>query len=55
MERFGYRNSSLEVMAYDIQDRFERETQPFNVEVAGGKLLRDLHSGGGKVKSLDRA
>jgi hypothetical protein len=32
LERFGYRNSPLEVMAYDFEERFNLETQPFNVE-----------------------
>lgn len=39
LERFGYRNSPLEVMAYDFQERFEREKTPFSVEVACEKLL----------------
>ena len=32
LERCGYRNSPLEVMAYDLEARFEREAQPFNIE-----------------------
>lgn len=39
LERFGYRNSPLEVMAYDFQERFEREQAPFSVEAACEKLL----------------
>jgi hypothetical protein len=34
LERFGYRNSPLEEMAYNFQDRFDREAKPFNVEAA---------------------
>jgi hypothetical protein len=39
LERFGYRNSPLEVMAYDLQGRFERDQQPFSVEAACQNLL----------------
>ena len=42
LERFGYQNSPLEVMAYSLQDRFERERQPFSVEGECRKLLRGL-------------
>jgi hypothetical protein len=55
LERFGYRNSPLEVMAYDFQDRFECETQPFDGEVACQKLLRDLTSYRDSLQSLDHA
>ena len=55
LERVGYRNSPLEVMAYDLQDRFECETQPFDVEVACQKLLRDLTSYGDSLQSVDHA
>jgi hypothetical protein len=34
LERLGYRNSPLEVMAYDLQERFEREPEPFDVQAA---------------------
>jgi hypothetical protein len=44
LERFGYRNSPLEVMAYDLQDRFEREAQPFNAEAACQMKLRESTS-----------
>lgn len=37
LERFGYRNSPLEVMAYDLQARFESEPEPFDAE----RLVRD--------------
>jgi hypothetical protein len=55
LERFGYRNSPLEVIAYDFEERFDRETQPFNVEAACMKLLRDLTSYGDSPQSLDHA
>jgi len=42
LERFGYRNSPLEVMAYDFQDRFEREAQPFSVEAACRSLIQKM-------------
>lgn len=42
LERFGYRNSPLEVMAYELQDKFEREQEPIHVEVACQKKLRGL-------------
>jgi hypothetical protein len=32
LERYGYRNSPLEVMAYDTQNVFENSSQPFDVE-----------------------
>jgi hypothetical protein len=32
LERFGYRNSPLEVMAYNAQAMFEKTSQPFDVE-----------------------
>jgi hypothetical protein len=42
LKRFGYRKSPLEVMAYNLQDRFEREAQPFSVEAACQKLIGDM-------------
>lgn len=36
LERFGYRNSPLEVMAYDAQAIFEKSSEPFDV----GKLVK---------------
>src|SRR5438552_3775759 len=42
LERFGYRNSPLEVIAYNLQDRFEHEAQPFKVEAACQSLIQDL-------------
>jgi len=41
LERFGYRKSPLEVMAFNLQHRFQREAKPFNVEVACQKLMRE--------------
>jgi hypothetical protein len=32
LERFGYRNSLLEVMAYDAQAQFDKSPQPFDIE-----------------------
>ena len=55
LERFGYRNSPLEVMAYNFQDRFEREPQPFNVEAACQSLIQDLTSYGDRPASLDHS
>ncbi len=42
LERFGYQNSPLEVMACDLQDRFEREAKPFSVEAACQSLLQNM-------------
>lgn len=44
LERYGYRNSPLEMMAYELQDRFERGQQPFTVEAACAGLLRGFTS-----------
>ncbi len=32
LERFGYRNSPLETMAYDAEDRFKNDPTPFDAE-----------------------
>jgi hypothetical protein len=32
LERFGYRQSPLERIAYDLEERFDREAQPFDAE-----------------------
>lgn len=32
LERFGYRNSPLERMAYDAEHRFSHSPEPFNLE-----------------------
>ncbi len=37
LARFGYRDSPLEVMAYDLQDRFDTEPAPFDAE----RLVRE--------------
>jgi len=55
LERFGYRNSPLEVMAYNLQDRFEREAQPFKVEAACQSLIQNLTSVGDGPASIDRS
>jgi hypothetical protein len=44
LERFGYRNSPLEEMAYNLQERFERDRQSFNVQAACEKLIQDMAS-----------
>jgi hypothetical protein len=54
LERFGYRNSPLEVMAYNLQDRFEREAQPFSVEAACQSSIRDMTSHGDGPAFLNR-
>jgi hypothetical protein len=54
LERFGYRNSPLEVMAYNLQDRFEREAQPFSVEAACESSIRDMTSHGDGPAFLNR-
>jgi hypothetical protein len=40
LERFGYRNCPLEVIAYDFQDRFDDGSKPFDVEA---EVRRRLH------------
>ena len=42
LEHFGYRNSPLEVMAYELQEKFERDPQPFSVEAACQGELDDF-------------
>jgi hypothetical protein len=51
LERFGYRKSPLEVMAYRLQYRFQCEAQRFNVEAACQKLLGVLASNAGRAAS----
>ena len=46
LERFGYRKSPLERMAFRLQHRFQREAQPFNVEAACQSLIQDMASHG---------
>ena len=54
LERFGYRKSPLEVMAYNLQDRFEREAQRFSVEAACQSSIRDMTSHGDGPAFLNR-
>jgi len=42
LERFGYRNSPLEAMAYDLQARFDADNRPFDVETEVLRRLRNL-------------
>jgi hypothetical protein len=46
LERFGYRNSPLEVMAYNLQDRFDRQAQPFSVEAECQSSIQKLTDNG---------
>jgi hypothetical protein len=39
LERCGYRGSPLEVIAYDLQDRFDTGCKPFDVEAEVGRRL----------------
>jgi len=42
LERFGYRKSPLEVMAFSLQHRFQREGKAFCVEAACQKLIGEM-------------
>lgn len=42
LERCGYRNSPLEVLAYDLQARFDTDQRPFNVETEVQRSLGNL-------------
>jgi hypothetical protein len=42
LERFGYRKSPLEVMAFSLQHRFQREAKAFSVEAACQKLIGEM-------------
>ena len=53
LERFGYRRSPLEVMAFRLQGRFQREAQPFSVDAACQKLMRELTGHGDKTVAPD--
>jgi hypothetical protein len=55
LERFGYLRSPLELMAFRLQHRFERETEPFSVEAACQEQLRDMASSGGRAAPFGRA
>jgi hypothetical protein len=41
LERFGYRKSPLEVMAYDLQAMFDRASNPFDVEATVERTLQN--------------
>src|SRR5262245_21577546 len=51
LERHGYRNNPLEVMAYNLQDRFEFQAEPFSVEAACQRLLGRLVGHGDGLQS----
>jgi hypothetical protein len=53
LERFGYRKSPLERMAFSLQKRFEREAQPFSVEAVCQSLMREMVSHGDSPAPLD--
>jgi hypothetical protein len=55
LERFGYRNSPLEKMAYNFQDKFEREVQPFNVEAACQSSIREVRKHGDSPYDTSRS
>lgn len=42
LERFGYRNSPLEKMAYDLQERFGCDVRPFDAEAACQPLIQEI-------------
>lgn len=42
LERFGYRNSPLEVMAYGLQSRFENDHISFDVQNEVARRLREF-------------
>jgi hypothetical protein len=44
LERFGYRNSPLEVMAYDLQGGFDYGRDPFDVELEVERRLMVAHT-----------
>ncbi len=46
LERFCYRKSPLEVMAFSLQGRFDREVQSFSVEAACQSLMREMATPG---------
>ena len=53
LERFGYRKSPLERIAFRLQKRFEREAQPFSVEAACQSSIEDMASHGDGPAPLD--
>jgi len=44
LERFGYRENPLEAMACSLQERFDREEQPFSVDATCRALIRTMLS-----------
>ncbi len=42
LEAFGYRNSPLEVMAYDAEETFVRTAQPFDAEKLVVEQMKDV-------------
>ena len=55
LERFGYRKSPLEVMAFGLQHRFQREARAFSVEAAFQKLIGEIASNEVEMASPDRS
>lgn len=53
LERFGYRDSPLEVMAYNLQDKFDLERMRFDVESVCRSQVLDLISSAGMVPFLN--
>ena len=41
LEKFGYRDGPLEVMAYDLQAQFDMRPQPFDAETAVKRQLQE--------------
>jgi hypothetical protein len=54
LERFGYRKSPLERVAFSLQRRFERGAQPFSVEAACQSSIQDMTSPGDGPAFLNR-
>jgi hypothetical protein len=44
LEVYGYRNSPLEVMAYDAQAAFDQNARPFDAEKLVAEKLKDLEA-----------
>jgi hypothetical protein len=42
LERSGYRNSPLEVIAYSLEERFDHDAQPFSVKAACQSLIWEM-------------
>jgi hypothetical protein len=54
LERFGYRKSPLERVAFSLQRRFERGAQPFSVEAACQSSIQDMTRPGDGPAFLNR-